>query len=165
MTSRRPHKYSTTEIRTVRGINPVLWRWVRARVTMEHRPTGEYFNELIEDYKASVEKCDVLLELVSPHRPDYRSNRTLRGVDPQLWRWLRARSILEACYLGSMLNELIYRHMVSAGEPRRAVGSFLITCVICGEPYETEYRDAESCSRTRCRVALHRRRRAEEERP
>ena len=96
------------------------------------------------------------MEFISPHQPDFSKQRSCRGIDTRLWRWLRARSILEGCYLGSLLNELLYRHMVTAGEPARVIGSFLLTCVICGETFETERRENQACPKSRCRVALHR---------
>ena len=160
MTSRRPYKHDYSVVRTVSGINIVLWRWARARVAVENRPVGEFFNELIEAYRLQVAENDVPLEFTSPHQPDFSKQRSCRGISTRFWRWLRARSILEGCYLGSLLNELLYRHMVTAGEPARVIGSFLLTCVICGETFETERRENQACPKSRCRVALHRARKS-----
>ena len=40
----------------------------------------------------------------------------VRGVDPERWRWLRARSILESYTLSEMISELLYRYRATAQE-------------------------------------------------
>ena len=157
----RPHKRSHHLIRTVKGINPTLWRWTRARVALENRSVGELINELIDNCKQEVEGYNVAFKPTSPYEADNGRARSIRGIDGELWRWLRARSILEERYLSELLNELLYQHMITADEPKQVIRTVYRECVSCGRWYETEREDSTSCS-NKCRVALHRRRKKKE---
>ncbi len=161
MADQRPHKRSHHIIRTVKGINPTLWRWAKARVALENRSVGELINELIDKCRQDVEGSNVALKLTSPYEADKSRARSIRGIDGQLWRWLRAKSIMEDHYLSEVLNELLYRHMITAEEPQRVIRTVYRECVNCGRWYETEREDSSACS-NKCRVALHRRRTREE---
>ncbi len=131
---------------------------MKARVALENRATGELFNELIENYKQAVEENNLRLELTSTYEAVHDNERSVRGVDRDLWRWLRSRSILEGYYLSEVMSELLYRHMVIAKDPIPVIKTIYKECVICGRLFETERENSLACS-GRCRVALLRRRR------
>ena len=158
MADPRPHRNDYRIIRTLTGLNPTLWRWVRARAALENRAIGEIFNEIIELYKREADSSDSRIEITSPFEIYGNGQHSVRGIDPRLWRWLRSRSILEEYLLSELLNELLYRYMMASGEAIRVVWTTNQECVICGRLYETERDDSLACS-NRCRLALHRRRR------
>ena len=158
MADPRPHRKDYRIVRTINGLNPTLWRWVRARATLEHRGTGEILNEIIGRYRQEADFSDTRIEITSPYEIFGTGQHSVRGIDPHLWRWLRSRSILEEYLLSELLNELLYRYMTTAGEAVKVVRTRYQECVICQRLYETEREDSLACS-NRCRVALHRRRR------
>lgn len=154
----RPHKGNYKSIRTIKGIHPALWRWARARVALENRSTGELINELIEQYKSKVEENNDRLEMTNIYEVVPGNQCSVRGINPELWRWLRSRSILEDYYLSEVINELLYLHMITAEDPVPVIRTRYQECVTCKRLFETEREDSRACS-NRCRVALHRRRR------
>ena len=159
MPGSQAHKGDYHQVRTVKGINPELWKWMRARATLENESMGELLNELIDGYRLAVEEDGPRLEFGSPYEADLDGQHSVRGIDPGLWRWLRARSILDQQLLSEVLNELAYRYMIAAEDVAPVTRTIYRKCVVCGRLFETESKDALTCS-GRCRVALYRRRRS-----
>ena len=44
---------------------------------------------------------------MSTHKSDYREIRSIKGIDRQLWQWLKYRATLERKSVGQKVNELI----------------------------------------------------------
>ena len=154
----RPHKADTTHLTTIKGVHPELWRWVRARALLENRTIGELVNDVIDRYREDVEQTSTGLEMTSPYEFSMRYQVMVRGVNPERWRWLRARSILESYTLSEMISELLYRYRATAQESPLIVSTRYQECVSCGRLFATNSDRALACS-NRCRVALHRQRR------
>ncbi len=160
MVDPRPYKRNYQIIRTIEGIDPTLWRWVKSRAALENRTIGEIFNLLIDQHRQIVEANNTRLEITFEAGEAEGESHSIRGIDPYLWRWLRARGIIEERRLNEMMNELLHRYRATAGDPVPVVSSWYQNCVICDRLYETVRTDSSACS-NRCRVALHRRLRKE----
>ena len=117
MTSPRPRKREWHEILTTQGINRELWKWLRAHATVENTTVGELINGLIEDYRNDVRMRSGDLEMTSGYSLEPANQHSIRGIDRDMWQWLRAQAILQDKFLCELLNELIYRKMVKAGVP------------------------------------------------
>ena len=154
----KPHKADTTQLKTVKGVHPELWKWVSARALLGNRTIGELINDVINRYRQDVEQSTTRLEMTSPYEFSMRYQVMVRGVDPERWRWLRARSILENYTLSEMISELLYRYRATAQESPLIVNTRYQECVSCGRLFATKSDRALACS-NRCRVALHRQRR------
>ena len=154
----KPHKADYTHLTTIKGVHPELWKWVRARALLENRTVGELVNYVIDMYREDVEQSNTRLEMISPYEYSTRYQVMARGVDPERWRWLKARSILETYTLSEMISELLGRYRIGAQEPVPVVRTRYQECVICGSLFATKSDRALACS-NRCRVALHRQRR------
>ena len=87
----KPHKADYTHLTTIKGVHPELWKWVRARALLENRTVGELVNYVIDMYREDVEQSNTRLEMISPYEYSTRYQVMARGVDPERWRWLKAR--------------------------------------------------------------------------
>ena len=99
---------------SIKGIDPDLRRWFKARASYEGRRTGILLNEIIERYKDQVGWS----EANSVRVPNPHPSLTVRGIDPDLWKWVKARAIHENKVAGDVINDLLhqYRKDVSEGE-------------------------------------------------
>ena len=95
------------QILPVQWLNKDLFPWFRAQVILEGRSTGEVINGLIFEYWREAARTNSCLEVVSPFEL-YRDNQlSIRGIDRELWRWLRSPAVLFDESPGRILNELI----------------------------------------------------------
>ena len=118
MSTSKSYKRDYHQILPVKWINRELWKWLRAHVALEDRVTGEVINELIDRYKSDTTGwLGGKLEMTSCYEPDIKSQLSIRGIDRELWRWLKARGIMEEQSAGEILNELIYRYRSEKGLP------------------------------------------------
>jgi len=155
----RPYKVTDPVIRTIRGLNPVLWQWSRDQARLEDKTLGEFFNEVLDVYRRSVGGSDSKLEMISPFEADTGETHSINGIDDGLWRWIKESSVQQGYLLYEFINELVYRHMIATGKPKPAVSSRYRKCVICETLFLAKRRDSLTCS-SRCRVALHRARKS-----
>ena len=91
MTSPRPRKRDWHYILTTQGINRELWKWLRAHAVVEDRTVGEIINELIEGYRSNVSMRSAGLEMTSTYELELDNQHSIRGIDRELWQWLRAQ--------------------------------------------------------------------------
>ena len=110
MSTFRSNKRDYRQILTTQGINRELWIWLRSHATLEEITVGEIINELIDWYKRDVTLRVTGPDLTSPYELQSDHQLSIRGVDRDLWQWLKAQSILEGRYLGDIVNALIYRY-------------------------------------------------------
>ena len=90
------------------GVN-TLTPSTHAGATSPGRPC--YLSTLsFPSYSAGMARCRL-----STQKSDYREIRSIKGIDRQLWRWLRYRATLERKSVGEKVNELIedYRRRVA----------------------------------------------------
>ena len=112
----RPSGRRRPNPRTVKWINRELWAWLRARAMIEHRGAGEILNRLIGGYRVEVGWDGEALRRTSYER-DITHSLSVRGLDEELWQWLKDRATLEERGVAEVLNELIHRYMEEAGFP------------------------------------------------
>ena len=103
------------DILTTQGINQELWIWLRSHAAIERRNVGAIINELIERYKNEVASGGVAPQLTSTYELEPKHQHSIRGIDRNLWQWLKSRSIVEYRFLGEILNALIERHRREVG--------------------------------------------------
>ena len=93
----------------VRGLDLGLLTWVRARARMNRTTPGDLVNEAIRLYRTSVERHGGF-----PGGPSFEASEvvtnTVKGVDRQLWGYLKGRAAVESMSMGEMVNELIARY-------------------------------------------------------
>ena len=109
------YKRDYHDIITAQGINPELWKWLRAYAAVEDRSVGEIINELIDRHRDHVRRTGTVPQLMSSYELDRENQRSIRGIDRKLWQWLKAQSILENRFLGENLNALIERRKDEVG--------------------------------------------------
>ena len=115
MISSNSYKRDYHDILPVQGINRDLWRLVKARAAAEGKTVGEVLNELIDEYQRDSGR-EIGLPLGSTsYETDPRHLLPIRGIDRDLWRWLKAQSVLEGRYMGEIVNSLIERQRDSGG--------------------------------------------------
>lgn len=99
---------------TVRGLNPDLWEWVKARAAHENKVAGDVINDLLRQYRKDVREGEARLPISPPvSDPGYIVN--IRGIDRHLWQDLKDGAVLEQKTIGEALNEIIgwYRRTVA----------------------------------------------------
>ena len=93
----------------IRGLDLKLLTWARAQGRRNRITAGDIVNDAIERYRTAVEQSGE-----SPGGPSLGSGElvtnTVRGVDRQLWGYLRDRAAVEDMAMGEMVNELIARY-------------------------------------------------------
>ena len=154
-----PYKATNPVIRTIRGLNPLLWQWLGDQARLEDKTLAEVFNEVLDVYRRSAAGSDARLEMISPLEADTGETHSINGIDDGLWRWTRERSARQECRLYEFVNELVYRHMIATDKPKPAAMPRYRKCVICETLFLAKRRDSLACS-GRCRVALHRARKS-----
>ena len=109
---------------TIRGVDPELWKWLKARSALEGKTQAQFVNELINRYRKEVGWSEDNLPAFAPRR-NLHPKLTIRGLDRELWEWLKARARLEGRMAGDVINELIERYRTevewSNAEPRAAI--------------------------------------------
>ena len=101
---------------TIKGIDPDLRRWLKIRASFEGRRIGILLNEIIERYKDQVGWSEANAARV----PNPHPSISVRGLNPQLWQWVKDRAAHENKVAGDVINDLLrqYRKDVSEGEAR-----------------------------------------------
>ena len=109
---------------SIKGIDPALWRWLKARAALEGKMRGQLINELVERYRKEIGWSEKNLPVFSPKR-NRHPPLAVRGLNPELWEWLKARAKLERRIAGDVINELIERYRAEVGwtgaEPRAVI--------------------------------------------
>ena len=105
MTSRR----SQENMLSVKGIDRQLWKWLKARAALEGKTAGSVINELIDRYRKEEGWSDARL-LVAAQNRDTLPSLTVRGINQELWEWLKARAVAEDTTAGEIINVLIERY-------------------------------------------------------
>lgn len=85
----------------IRGADKRLWSWLKARAALEGKLMGELLSGLIEQYQKDSSYS---------FRRDYHKQLTIRGVDKEMWRWVKHRAAAEGKTTGEILNEMISHH-------------------------------------------------------
>ena len=114
MNRSKSYKRDYHDILPVQGINRELWRWARAQAATENRTVGEIVNELIDEYRRESARAGGAPAWTSSFPSEQRHQLSIRGIDRDLWRWLKAQSIMEGRYLGEIVNSLIDRYRNSS---------------------------------------------------
>ena len=94
---------------TIRGINHELVEWLKSYAQREGVAAGEIINSLIERYMKEIRHLPA--ELRSPVAAyDMQYIINVRGIDRDLWQYIKEGADLEDRYVGELLNELIDRY-------------------------------------------------------
>ena len=110
------YKRDYHDILTTQGVNRELWKWLRGRAAIETRSVGEILNELIYGYRQEVGRTGRAPQLTSSYELESKNQHSIRGIDRDQWRWLKAHCIFEERYLGDIVNALIEQYMGEVGE-------------------------------------------------
>ena len=105
MTSKRDER----NLLSIKGIDRELWKWLKARGALEGRAAAEIINELIARYRNHESSSGQWLPDPKEHRP-YYAQLTVRGLDRELWEWLKERAKTENCMVGEIINRMIERY-------------------------------------------------------
>lgn len=54
---------------------------------------------------------------MTTHKSDYREIRSIKGIDRELWQWLKYRAALERKSVGQKVNELIEGYRSRVAQP------------------------------------------------
>ena len=104
-------------VNSVNGIDRRSWEYLKDRAAVEEMTMGEMINELLARYRwdmpmsppSELEQCGE-----SPGGCSLGSGElattTVKGVDRQLWGYLKDRAAVENMTMGEMVNELIARY-------------------------------------------------------
>ena len=102
MTSRKGHE----GMLSIKGVDRELWKWLKARAALEDKSAGEFINSLIERYRQEAEWPGAGLP-ESAYKRNPHPQLTIRGINRELWEWLRGRAKVENIRLGELINRLI----------------------------------------------------------
>lgn len=105
MTSRRGQE----NLLSIKGIDRELWKWLKARAALESKTAGEIINGLIERYRREPEWPGAGLPGSAYERNPHPS-LTIRGINRELWEWLKDRAKFEDSIAGELINRLIERY-------------------------------------------------------
>ena len=105
MTSRRGQE----NLLSVKGIDRELWKWLKARAALESKTAGEIINGLIERYRQEAGWPGAGLP-GSAHERNTHPGLTIRGINRELWEWLKDRAKVEDSIAGELINRLIERY-------------------------------------------------------
>lgn len=108
--SRPPRQYPLT----IKGVDPDLRRWLNARAAFEEKPIGHLLNDIIERYKGQVGWSEANAARLPNHHPSL----TVRGINPELWQWVKARAAHEKKVAGDVINDLIRRYQSDASQSK-----------------------------------------------
>ena len=86
---------------TIEGLDWELWDWLSNRAQEQGKTLGEISNEVLTEYRN---------RRTAPHKGDWHDMLTVRGIDRELWQWLRTCASGESKAAGQILNELIAQH-------------------------------------------------------
>ena len=105
MTSKRGQE----NLLSVKGIDRELWKWLKARAALEGKTAGETVNGLIERYRGEAGWPGARLP-ESVHERNLHPSLTIRGINRELWEWLKDRAKFEDSIAGELINRLIERY-------------------------------------------------------
>ena len=95
--------------RTIRGLDLELVTWARAHARLNRITAGDIINDAIELYRTAVEQSGESLGGPSLGSGELVTT-TVKGIDRQLWGYLKDRAAVEDMTMGEMVNELIARY-------------------------------------------------------
>ncbi len=95
---------------TIKGLDPQLRQWLKARAVLENCTIGQLLNKIIPTYRNEVGWS----QANAPRPPGPRPSLTVRGLNPELWEWVRARAAHENKYAGDLVNDLLRHHVATA---------------------------------------------------
>ena len=95
--------------RTIRGLDLELLTWARAHARLNRITAGDIINDAIELYRTAVEQSGESLGGPSLGSGELATT-TVKGIDRQLWGYLKDRAAVEDMAMGEMVNELIARY-------------------------------------------------------
>ena len=107
---------------SVKGVDQQLWRWLKSRAALDGKTAGEVINELLGQYKKETRQSHVRLQLSASKR-DALPQLTVRGINPELWEWLKDRALSEDTTSGEIINVLIERYRREGGSSEALRGS------------------------------------------
>lgn len=158
MSTGRPSKPDMDDIVTMSGVDRDLWRWLRAFGALKGQFAGEAVSDMLAWYRSAVDgACSGLPPGVEKSSKGSHGI-VVRGVERELWRWLKARALQDRLTLYRMFNGImqVYKDREEAcGRTRTPRKRFTNICFTCSKPFQTDREDALVCS-NRCRVARHR---------
>ena len=93
----------------IKGVDPQLRQWLKARAALEDCPVGQLLNYIILRYRDEVgwSQANAL------RQPNPHPSLTVRGLNPQLWEWVKARAAQENKYAGDVINDLLRHHIAT----------------------------------------------------
>ena len=158
-------EFDRSDIVTIKGVSAESWKWLRDYGKSRGQFAGETVSEIINTYRSQEGWSGTAVsQLTSSRDGEPRGLTSIRGVDRESWRWLKARALLGGSTRGEFLSGLIewYKDRVAAsggsGTPRKR---FTKNCIFCQKIFETNSARAELCSQ-RCQTGIHRQRRRNE---
>lgn len=108
MTSRtKPGHQPTPYPLTIKGIDPNLRHWLVTRAAAERRSIGSLLNDIIELYRDQVGWS----QANAPRQPNHHPSLTIRGLNLELWQWLKDRAAQENKIPGDLINDLLTRYL------------------------------------------------------
>ena len=110
-------KRSQENLLSVKGIDRELWKWLKARAALESKTAGEIINGLIERYREEAGWTGARLP-ESAHERNLHPSLTIRGINKELWEWLKDRAKFEDSIAGELINRLIERYRTEYGSTR-----------------------------------------------
>ena len=103
---------------SVSGLDLELLTWIRAHARLNRITVGDIVNDAIELYRTEVEQSGESLGRAYRWSGELVTN-TVKGVDRQLWRYLKDRAAVEDMTMGEMVNELISRYRRQVPEDQK----------------------------------------------
>lgn len=119
---RRPRGYRASGRHpiTIKGLDPDLRQWLKARAALENCTIGQLLNSIIPRYQDEVGWS----QENAPHPPGPRRSLTVRGLNLELWEWAKARAALENKYVGDMINDLLRHHLTTIHTEESGIPDF-----------------------------------------
>ena len=94
---------------TIRGLDFELLTWARTQARLNRITAGDIVNDAIELYRTAVEQSGESLGGPSLGSGELVTT-TVKGIDRQLWGYLKHRAAVEDMTMGEMVNELVVRY-------------------------------------------------------
>ena len=94
---------------SIRGLDLEVLTWIRTHARQNRITMGDIVNDAIEMYRYAVEQSGESLDLSFSGSGELVTN-SVKGIDRQLWGYLKDRAAIEDMTMGEMVNALIDRY-------------------------------------------------------